>query len=270
MIEQATLAFGGMLEAAEVFPTGTGADLPWPTVDDTGNEGEIVGENTANNEQDVAYGNVTFGSFMYSSKIVRVSLQLMQDSFFNIDSHLSGLLGERLGRIQNRHYTTGTGSSQPNGVVTASAAGVTAALSSAITHDELLDLKHSVDPSYRRMPGTRWMFNDSTLKAFKKLKDGDNRPLWAPGIAAGEPDVLDGQPYTINQTMPSMEAAAKSVLYGDFHKYKIRNVRGITLMRLAERYAEYFQVGFIAFMRSDGDLVDAGTNPIKHLVHPSP
>ena len=268
-IDVAMAQFGGMFEAADVFSTDTGADLPWPTVNDTAQTGELVSENTATGDQDVTYGVVTLGGYMYSSKIVLVSIQLLQDSFFNMDAHLSLLLGERLGRITNTHATTGTGSGQPKGVVVASTAGHAAASSSALTHDELLDLKHSVDPAYRRQPGVRWMFNDATLKALKKLKDGDNRPLWAPGIAVKEPDTLDSDPFTVNQDMASMEASAKTVLYGDFKKYKIRQIRGITLMRLTERYAEKFQVGFIAFRRLDGDLIDAGTNPIKHIVHPA-
>lgn len=269
-LEQALLDFGGMREAARILRTATGNDLPWPEVNDTTNEGALLAENTQDGEQDFTFGVTTFNAYMYTSKIVRVSLQLLQDSAFDVDAFMRDALGVRLGRITNRHMTTGTGSSQPNGVVTASTAGVTAASSSTVTHDELLDLKHSVDPAYRRMPSTRWMFNDGTLKVLKKLKDSDNRPLWAPGISVREPDVIDGDVYTVNQAMPVMGSSTKSILYGDFSKYVIRDVRDASLLRLVERYADYLQVGFLAFMRSDGDLVDAGTNPIKHLVHPSP
>lgn len=192
----------------------------------------------------------------------------MQDSFFDMGGFLGSALGERLGRIQNRHATTGTGSSQPNGVVTASTAGVTLASSSAVTHDELLDLKHSVDPAYRMQ--AEWMFADSTLKALKKLKDSQNRPLWLPGIAVREPDTLDGDRFVVNQHMSGMEASAKSILYGDFSKYIMREVLNISLIRMVERYADYHQVGFVAIMRFDGELIDAGTNPIKHAIHPSP
>lgn len=267
-IEQAMLAYGGMRQAAFVFRTGTGAVLPIPTDDDTSNEGEIISENAQHNEQDVVFGQKQLDAYLYSSKIIRVSWQLLQDSYFNMDAFLAAKFGERLGRITNRHFTVGTGSSQPNGVVTASTAGKTLASSSAITFDEMIDLKHSVDPAYRQ--GARWMFHDSTLKALKKIKDSQNRPLWRAGYAENEPDTIDGDPYTINQHMPEMEASAKSVLYGNFQKYWIRDVREMTMLRLVERYADYGQVGFLAFLRTDGELIDAGTNPIKHAVHPSP
>lgn len=268
-LERALLQFGGMRQSrTTVIRTATGNQIEWPTVDDTSNEGALLAENTQDSEQDVTFGQKTLDAYKYTSKIVRVSVELMQDSFFDMGAFLGSALGERLGRIQNRHATTGSGSSQPNGVVTASTAGKTVASSSAVTHDELLDLKHSVDPAYRM--SAEWMFNDATLLVLKKLKDGDNRPLWAPGIAVREPDRIDGDRYVINQSMASMEASAKSILFGDFSKYIIREVLGITLVRMVERYADYHQVGFVAIMRFDGELIDAGTNPIKHIIHPSP
>jgi len=192
----------------------------------------------------------------------------MQDSAFNMDTEIGGALGERLGRSMNEYATTGSGTAQPNGAVTASVLGATAASSSAVTHDELLDLKHSVDPAYRT--GAEWMFNDSTLLMLKKLKDNDARPLWAPGITVGAPNTIDGDTYVINQDMPSFEATVKPILYGNFGKFVIRDVLDVQLVRLVERYAEYHQIGFIAIMRFDSELIDAGTNPLKHLLTPSP
>jgi HK97 family phage major capsid protein len=127
-----------------------------------------------------------------------------------------------------------------------------------------MGLKHSVNRAYRQ--NAEWMFNDNTLLAIKKLTDSNNRPLWSPGIAAGEPDRFDGDRYVVNDDMPDMAASAKPILYGDFSNYFIRDVLGIQLLRLSERYADYLQVGFIAFSRHDGLLADAGTNPVKHLL----
>ncbi len=267
-LERAMLAFGGMREAGDPMPTETGNDLPWPTTNDTNQKGELIGENTAHNEQDVAFGQVIFNSYTYSSKIIRVSLQLMQDGAFNLDQLLPDMMGERIARITNEHFTTGTGTAQPNGVVTAASAGHTAAANNAISYDDLVELEHSVDPAYRRNPGTRFMFNDSTLKILKKLKDTQGRPLWLPGLAVREPDTILQYPYTINQDVANVGSSAISALFGDLKKYKIRDVRGVTVLRLVERYAEFLQIGFLAFSRHDGELVDAGTNPVKLLTHP--
>lgn len=268
-IEQALLAYGGVREAAQVITTASGNDLPWPTVNDSGNSGEILTENTQVSEQDTTFGVVTFNAYTYSSKAVRVPNQLLQDSAFDLNQWLAAALATRIGRITNTHFTTGTGTSQPRGVVVASTAGVTATQNNAIADTELVDLQHSVGRAYRNNPASRWMFADSSLKAFRKLKDSDGRFIWSPGLGVDVGPTLLGKPYTINDDMDDIAGAAKPVLFGDFSKYIIRDVQAVVMMRLVERYADYNQVGFMSFHRSDGDLVDAGTNPVKHIVMPS-
>jgi HK97 family phage major capsid protein len=263
-LEAALLHFGGVRECSRVIRTDTGNQLDWPAYDDTANSGALLGENTQEGEQDVTFTNVNLDAYKYSSDIVRVSVELMQDSAFNLESELARILGTRLGRITNTAYTTGTGSSQPNGVVTASAAGVTAAATGAITADEVIDLVHSLDIAYRG--NGKFMAKDSTLQAIRKLKDGDNRYLWGDGSLNGmQADTLLGYPVVTNNDMAALGASAKSVLFGDFSKYIIRDVRDITVVRMDERYADYLQVGFVAFLRTDSDLVDGGGNAIVRI-----
>jgi HK97 family phage major capsid protein len=111
------------------------------------------------------------------------------------------------------------------------------------------------------------MFKDLTLAALKKLKDSQNRPLWLPGIATREPDTILGKRFVVNQDIATMAANAKSVLFGDFSKYIIRDVTQVVMLRLIERYAEFGQVAFLIFTRHDGNLLDAGTDPIKHYAN---
>jgi HK97 family phage major capsid protein len=277
-LEDSMLAFGGMRRVATILNTSNGADLPVPTSNDTGTTGELLGENSQAAAADVVFGAVTLQSFMYSSKVVLVSQQLLTDSAFNLEQYLARKLGERIGRIQNTQFTVGDGSSKPNGLVTGASSGKTAASATVFTVAELLDLKHSVDPAYRGQgqdspqPGgvddvARWMFNDTTLKALKQLTVGssDDRPLWQPSHIVGEPDRIDGDRFVINQDMATAATGTKPIIYGDFSKYWIRDVSGVTLLRLVERYADYLQVGFLAFHRADGDLIDAGTDPCKYL-----
>jgi HK97 family phage major capsid protein len=270
-LEEAMKFYGGVLQAAEVFETETGNPLPWPTVNDTGNTGRILGINTAVTTTDFAFGQVVFNSYMFSSDQILVPIQLMQDSYFDLPSFIARRLGERLGRILNTKLTVGSGSNEPNGVLTAATAGVTGATGSTVSpkYADLISLIHSVDPAYRMAPTARFMLHDQSLKAIKQLVDGQSRPLWVPGtssaISSGkDPDTILGYPYTINQDMPVMAANAKSILFGDFSKYKVRRVAGgATVLRLNERYADNLQVGFIGFLRADGQLVDAGTHPIS-------
>jgi HK97 family phage major capsid protein len=262
-IVEALKAFGGMRAVATLIGTETGADLPIPTDNDTSVSGEIITENSTHNDGDITFGQVVLQSFLYSSKVVKVSRQLLQDSSIDLNAYIGRKLGQRIGRIQNLHFTTGDGSSKPRGVVTASTLGKTAASATAITYDELVDLMHSVDPAYQ--PNARFMCNFTTLGLIRKIKDSQNMPIWAP-MASGNPDTILGRPYVINQDMPNAATGQKSVLYGDFSNYHIRDAGNVILLRLEERYADALQVGFLAFLRSDGDLVDAGTNPVKHLI----
>jgi HK97 family phage major capsid protein len=271
-LDDAVKAFGGMLQAAYVFNTETGATFPWPTDNDTGNVGELLGINTTAAQQDVTFGQVNFGAFKYSSKIVLVPIELLQDSYFDLNTFLALKLGQRIGRIANQHFTTGTGTGQPTGAVTGATAGKVGLTGQTLTviYDDLVDLVHAIDPGYRMNPTARFMLADSSLKVIKKIKDTTGRPLWMPyegavlDPAKKNPDTIMGYQYTINQDMAAMAANAKSILFGDFDKYKIRRVMEMTLLRLTERYADVGQVGFLVFARYDGQLVDAGTHPIQY------
>jgi HK97 family phage major capsid protein len=215
----------------------------------------------------MTFGTTQIGAYKFSSKIVAIPFELLQDQGpgVDIEAFTRRALAQRIARITNRLFTTGTGTAQPQGVVTgatvgrAGAAGQTA----SITYDDLVDLEHSVDPAYRSMPGVSFMFHDTTLRQLKKQKDGDGRPLWVPGISVKEPDTLLGYRYRINQHMPQMAASAKSVLFGDFSQYLIRDIMQVTLFRFDDSaFITKGQIGFLAWSRHDGRLVSAGA-PIK-------
>lgn len=253
-------AWGQVANVAEVITTDSGQTLPWPTNDDTANEGAILAENTAVTEQDVTLGQAQLGAYMYTSKLVRVSFQLLQDSAFDLDTWLPRKLGERLARITNRHQTVGTGTAQPLGIQTNAVSGVTLGTgnTTTATYDGYIDLIHSVDPAYRQSGRAQFMLHDNALAAARKIKDSQLRPLWEPSLQAGVPDTLFGYALTINQHMPTPAASTKSVLFGDFFSaYVIRQVLGIQMLRLEERYADFLQVGFLAFLRTDATVQDA-------------
>jgi HK97 family phage major capsid protein len=278
-LEQAMLWFGGIDGVVGEFDTESGNPMPWPTVNDTMNKGRIIGQNVQISETDFVFDQVTFNSFIGSSDIVLIPIALVEDSAFDLDALTAQLLGTRLGRLLNWKGTVGTGTAEPTGIVTAAvAAGNILTLSTgntaSIAYANLVPMQHAVDPAYRNNPGTRWMFADAMLKLLKLLVDGNNRPLWQPGLSASfqegagvditvsKPKILD-TPYVINQDMATPAANAYSLLYGDMSKFKRRKIQpGITVMRLVERYADYLQVGYQAYMRFDTNLIDAGTNPI--------
>lgn len=260
--------FGGVLQAgSEVINTDSGQTLPWPTCDDTGNSGAILSENSQISAQDLTFGQKQLSAYTYTSKLILVSLQLLQDAGVDAESLVAKKIGERLGRIYNTHGTTGTGSSQPQGVITGATTGKTTAGATAITYGEIVDLVHSVDVAYRQGPGgAKFMFHDLILAYVQKMVDGQSRPLWQPSIAVNTPDTLLGYPIVVNNDMASTVATTnKTMAFGNFNAgYVWRQVAGGQLMRLEERYADYLQVGFFGFGRADGLVQDSGA--VKLLV----
>ncbi|RAS16126.1 phage major capsid protein [Ensifer adhaerens] len=261
-------AWGPMLDPGitRQLTTSTGNSIPWPTMDDTSNEGALIGENTQVTESELAFGTKTLDAYKYTSGVVLVSAELLQDSAIDVEGTVRAAMAERIGRIGNRHLTVGTGSNQPNGIVTAATAVTGVAAAAAITFDNLIDLFHAVDPAYRDDPSTRWMFNDGTLKALRKIRDAEDRYVWQPAdVRTGAPATILEKPYSINQAVAAIGASNKSVVFGAFNRYVVRMVREFAIRRLVERYADYDQTGFIGFTRLDGELLDAAA--VKTLQH---
>lgn len=266
--------YGGILKAgAEVIDTETGNQLPWATNDDTSNVGALLTENTQISAQDLSFGQKTLNAYTYTSKLILVSLQLLQDTGIDIEALVGRKVGERLGRIHNTHQTTGTGSSQPQGIITGATTGKTTAGATAIIYNELVDLVHSVDVAYRdsNPADVAFMMHDLVLAYVRKIRDdsggsGLGRPIWEPSAQVGVPDSLMGYRVVINNDMASTVATTnKTVAFGNFRAgFVVRNVAGGQLMRLEERYADYLQVGFFGFARMDALVQDASA--VKLLV----
>ena len=267
-IEKAMIATGPMYDSSlfTVINTTGGNTFNIPTVDDTSvsavahTEGGTV---TDDGGSDVTFGQKTLDAYAFNTEWVRWSTELANDSILNVESLLGELLGERLGRIANSKLTTGSGSSDVEGIVTNSTAGKTAAATAAVTADEIIDLLHSVDPAYRSSPSTAIMMNDSTLAAVRKLKDGNGNYLWAMGnYQAGIPQNILGYNVVVNQAMDSLAAAKKVMLFGDMSKFYVRKVGGPSLFVARERFAPDY--GILGYIRFDGVLTN--TAAIKHLI----
>lgn len=246
--------------------TGGGNEFDIPTNDDTGNSASGKAEDadvTDDNSGDLTFGQKRLDAYVDATPWVKISFELMQDSVFNLEAFLAEALGERLGRRANARLTTGTGASQPNGIVTASTLGKTSASATAIAADELLDLQHSVRAPYRRSPKCRWMFADTTLLAIRKLKDGQGNYLFQQGdIRVGAPDTILAKPYSINDDMASIETGARSIIFGDFSRYWVRKVGSPLIGTVRERF--WPKIGMAGLIRYDGELVDSAA--VKHLV----
>lgn len=263
MVVDSLKAFGGMREVAQVITTAGGNALNWPTSDGTSEVGEIVAENAAASGGDITFGTVAVNPYKYSSKKIALPVELIQDSAIDVVQFVVNRLAQRLGRITNQHYTTGTGTSQPFGVMARAATGKTGTTGQTltVTYDDLIDLIHSVNSAYRAR-GARFMLRDTTVAAIRKLKDTSGRPIWNPGdnesISGGTPSTICGYAYTVNDDVAAMAANAKSIAFGDFSQFVIRDVAGSTSLRRFDdsAFALNGQVGFCGWMRTGSNLLD--------------
>jgi len=268
-IVRSMLAWGPMYDEdiCTEIKTASGNSMKIPTVNDTTVTAEAHTEGAALTDdggKDVTFGQKALDAYAFDTEFVRWSWELDMDSIFSMEQLLGSLLGERLGRIANLQLTTGTGSSAPNGIVTASTLGKTVAATAAITADEIIEFVHSVNPAYRQSPKARVMFNDSTLLALRKLKDGQGNyliteaPDGSGRLRVGSVSV----PYSINQAMDSLAAAKKVMVFGDFSKYYVRKVGAPIVGVLKERF--WPDMGIAGLIRLDGELGD--TAAVKHLI----
>jgi HK97 family phage major capsid protein len=237
----------------------------------TGVIGERVGEGQQVTDVDVNLGQILFGAWKYSSRMVKVSIELLQDSAFNLEAFLIREFSKRLGRILVSDFTTGLGtaSQQPLGVITStlssgtlvSAVGSstndgTAAGANTIGTDDLTSLIHGIDPLYR--PGASFMMNDATLKNLLKVKDKYGRPILDPNVQNPAANSYLGYKIHVNNFMDVAQTQASSppiaretCLFGNFKRYLVRRVKEMSILVLTERYADYGQQAFICFARYD-------------------
>lgn len=206
-------------------------------------------------DSDDAFGQITLGAHKLGT-IIKVSDELLQDSMFDIESYIARQFGRRIGAAEEEAFLTGDGSAKPIGLLNGTngaAVGVTTA-GAAFTSDELIDLVHSVRAVYRK--DAVFVMNDATIKELRKLKDGNGRYLWEPGLKEGQPDRLLNYRVINSAFMPEVAAGAKPILFGDFSGYWIADRQARSFQRLNELYATTGQIGFRATQRVDGRLVE--------------
>ncbi|MFF3127215.1 phage major capsid protein [Streptomyces sp. NPDC057908] len=256
----------GVLQAGPtLLRTATGEQLQIPkTTAHSANAG-IVAEAGPLTANEPTFGQVSLDAYKYGF-LLQVSHELANDTGVDLMGYLAMQAGRALGNGFGAHLVTGDGSSKPNGVLTAASLGVTGATTAAagvFTADELIDLSYSVIAPYRASSSCGWMMRDNTVAKARKLKDTTNQYIWQPSLQAGSPDVLLGKPLYTDPNMPAVALGAKSVLFGDFSTYFVRQVETIRFERSDDYAFNTDLITFRALLRGDGDQADT-TGAIKY------
>lgn len=264
--------YRGVREVATNLTLENGAPFSYPTSDGTSEVGELIGENTTATGADPVFGTAPLPTYKFSSKIVAVPFELLQDSQIDMVAFIYRRLKDRIGRAQNQYFTTGTGTAQPHGITVAASVGKTGTTGQTLTviYDDLVDLVESVDYAYAESASLQFMLSQSIRKVVRKIKDTAGRPIWTPsydsGIGKGNPDQLLGYNVALNNDLAVPAANAKTIAFGAFDRYIVRDAMDITLFRFDDSaYAKLGQVGFLAWARAGGNLMD--TNAVKLYQH---
>jgi len=274
-------AFGYMRAVASQITTEQGNPLSYPTSDGTSEVGEWIAQNTTANSADPVFGTVALNVFKAGSKVVAVPIELLQDSQIDIQAMVFKRLADRIGRISNVGYTTGGGTVDPGGLVTAAAVGKVGLVGQTLTiiYDDFVDMVDSLDAAYLSHSGTDkdvgtpepgWMMSQTLRRVARKIKDTAGRPIWTPsydeGMSSATPDRLLGYPVYLNNDLAVPAANAKSLAFGQFANYLIRDAMDITMFRFDDSaYMKLGQVGFLAWARTGGNLLDV--NSVKLYQH---
>ncbi len=238
---------------ANVITTASG-DRKIPVVASKGTASWIDEEGTIP-ESDDSFGQVSIGAYKLGT-MIKVSEELLNDSVFRLEPYISKEFARRIGNKEEESFFIGDGSGKPTGILAATGGaqlGVTTASATAITIDEVLDLFYSLKAPYRNK--AVFIMNDATVKAIRKLKDGQGQYLWQPSLQAGTPDTILNRPLYTSAYVPAIASAAKTVAFGDFSYYWVADRQGRMFKRLNELFAVTGQVGFVATQRVDGKLI---------------
>ena len=248
-------------QLANVVTTSSG-DKKIPVVASKGNASWVDEEGTIP-ESDDSFGQVSISAYKLAT-MIKVREELLNDSAFNLERYISKEFSRRIGTKEEESFFVGDGTGKPTGILNNTGGaqlGVTAASSTAITADELLDLFYSLRSPYRR--NAVFVTNDATVKAIRKLKDGNGQYLWQPSLTAGTPDTILNRPVRTSSYVPTIAASAKTIAFGDFGYFWVADRQGRSFKRLNELFAVTGQVGFIATQRVDGKLILA--EAVKYL-----
>ena len=236
---------------AHIIQTASG-DRKIPVVASKGTA-SWVDEEGSITESDDSFGQVSIGAYKLGT-LIKVSNELLNDSVFPLEGYISKEFARRIGAKEEDSFFNGDG--KPVGIFHSTGGaqvGVTAASTSAITADEIIDLFYSLGAPYRKK--AVWVLNDATVKSIRKLKDGNGNYLWQPALTADTPDTLLGRPVYTSTSVPTIASGAKVIAFGDFSFYWIADRQGRIFKKLSELYATTDQTGFVATQRVDGKLI---------------
>lgn len=249
---------------ATVIRTSTGEGITVPRLTaDTATPATLIAEAGTIPLADPTISSITLNAYKYGS-ITKWSAELGSDNAVNLEQLVATSTGRDLGLNVGTALTTGDGSSKPNGFINAASNGGTAAGTPFFDADDLISLFYGRAQPYRMSPSAAWQMSNGAIQKARKFKATTGDYLWQPGLQAGQPDLLLGKPVFENPAMAAVASASKSVAFGDFSAYLVREVVPMNVVLSSEFAFQTDEIAIRTTWRIDGDLPDV--NAIAYLV----
>ncbi len=208
----------------------------------------------------LTFGDATFSQINLDAHklhvAVKVTEELLYDNAFGLESYIIEQFGKALSNAEEDAFLNGDGKGKPLGIFAETGGGevaITAASATAITADEVINLVYSLKRPYRK--NAKFIMNDQTVAALRKLKDNNGAYLWQPSLQASEPDRLFGYEVYTSPYVPTIAAGKPVIAFGDFSYYNTGDRGTRSFAELKELYAGNGMVGFVAKERVDGKLI---------------
>lgn len=244
--------------------SGEAITLPRLTANPTA-AGTLTAEAGTFTEADPTISSVTLNAYKYGG-ITLWSAELDADNVIGIENLLGqSLANEIVFSGAGPALTTADGSSKPHGIVAAAANGGTASGTANNTFfgpGDIVDLFYGRAQPYRRVGN--WMASSTGLAKIRKLQDSTGQLIWQPSLVAGQPETVLGRPIFENPDMATPASAAKSVLFGDTHRYFVRRAGALRIEISRDYKFNTDQLAIKAVERLDGELVDGAA--VAYLV----
>ncbi|MEX5600708.1 phage major capsid protein [Pseudophaeobacter sp. C1-32P7] len=215
-------------------------------------------------------GTATFGSMTFNTGEIyanpAATQQMLDDAEVDLEAWIAGEVETEFSYQEGLAFIAGDGANKPNGFLTYVTGGTnaaanplgaiekqTAASTTAVTEDELLELIYAVPSAYTG--NCRFVMNRSTMGKIRKLRDADGRQLWQPSSQAGQPSQLLAYPVTEMPGMPDVAASALPIAFGDFRRgYLIVDRTGVRVLR--DPFTNKPYVHFYTTKRVGGGVVN--------------
>ena len=268
VLEEAILEFSDFKSDAFNFTTGDNGVLTMPSIDDTANTGAWLSEGGPIPLADASTSDRTMSVYKVGSG-VKLSTELIEDSFFNIETWVARAIGTRLAKTFNASFINGDGIAKPLGIlIDSTVKSIDSIASLSVTHKDAINLRYALQISSRI--GGVYYASDSMIKEMELWEDANGRPLLQPSDVATQANgilyTLWGYPVKLNTELGDIVAGDSPLIFGNPSKYMIRNVRAITIKRNEYSSMGTDEVEFYGTTRLDGKLTDTNDTFSKLVI----